>query len=644
MDPGFLLGSEAMNGSVVLTPAARRKASSWLWLANLALAAAVGINYLVHVPDTPSPKAWLFALPALVSTALSLTIVPGVLFVGLAHFLRSPGLLAGIQASFWTVFHVLLFADTRIYNAFRYHFNGQVWNLVYTRGSEDAIHLGTQVWAVIVMGLSVGVALELLAWRWILKRAERESTAPGRRPPFSRMAFVWLVILLPSVFVEKTIYAHSKLTRDRQLTHLARLFPLYARVPVDDLASKVLGLEREPSPRVELGGYALGYPHARPAIDPAGPRPDVIVIVVDCMRADLLTPRHAPRAAAWAENARRFANHLSGGNSTRFGLFALFYGIHGSYWFPTLAEKRSPVLIDTLAELSYEFGIFGSASMDYPELRTTCFSAIQDAVHDQFPGAEPWRRDEEAAGALIRWLAEREPGSAPVFAFLMLDSPHQTYSHPPDATPFTPSAPALDYLSMTRNEGPSAPELLAVRNRYWNAVHHADRVAGEVLEAIEASARFRNAIVLFTGDHGEEFLECGFFGHTSAFTREQVAVPFLLRGPNLEPTVETRPTSHLDFAPTLLEILGANPAGRSSWCLGENLFAPPQERRRVIAGWNELGVWTPNAVLRIPLSAFEFDVEAYDYSWQLLSDDGPILRDETETLERIGAECNRFLR
>ena len=41
--------------------------------------------------------------------------------------------------------------------------------------------------------------------------------------------------------------------------------------------------------------------------------------------------------------------------------------------------------------------------------------------------------------------------------------------------------------------------------------------------------------------------------------------------------------------------------------------------------------------------AFEFDVEVYDYGWQLLSDDRAVLEREAPTLEAVGAECNRFL-
>jgi hypothetical protein len=39
-----------------------------------------------------------------------------------------------------------------------------------------------------------------------------------------------------------------------------------------------------------------------------------------------------------------------------------------------------------------------------------------------------------------------------------------------------------------------------------------------------------------------------------------------------------------------------------------------------------------------------FDVEAYDYGWNLIDDDLALLQREHDTLEELGAECNRFLR
>ncbi len=622
----------------------RRQAAFQLWLANLLIGTLLGLNYLAHVPEARGLRVWLFALPALVSSVLTLTLVPGALFLLASQVVRSPQLLGGVQAAFWTLFQILLFADTRIYNIFRYHLNGQVWNLVYTRGSEDAIHLGWQVWSAIVFGLLLFIILQTWIWRRALRAAQIAGEASLRRG-FLRPALVWGAVLLPAVFLEKTIYASAHLTRDREITHLARLFPLYTPVPMEDLASKVLGVEdRSPRP-VELDGVELDYPLARPEIVSTRPRPNVLVLMIDCLRKDMLGPETTPELWRWSrQGVRRFEDHVSAGNSTRYGIFALFYGLHGSYWFPVLAERRAPVLIEELQRLGYEFGIFGSASMNYPELRATAWASIPGSVHDQFPSPQPWRRDELAGEALSRWLAERERDPEPFFAFLLLDSPHQTYSHPPGRTPFEPSAPELDYLAMTRNAGPEPQVLEAVRNRYRNAVHHSDAVLGSVLEAFQSSPLAEDTWIVVTGDHGEEFLECGFFGHTSAFTPPQIEVPFLMRGPGIDLGVERRPTSHLDFAPTLLETLGADPLARGDWCLGQNLLHPPDERERVISGWNELGVWTPGAILRVPLSPLAFDVEAYDYGWNLFSDDLEILREKRDTLELLGAECNRFLR
>lgn len=627
----------------------RRQAAFLLWMANLVLAVVVGVNYLAHVPsvDTGSAKMWLFALPALVSTALILTFVPGVIFTAAAHFVKSTRVLGLVQSGIWILFLTLLFADTRVYNMFRYHMGGQVWNLVTVRGSEDAIHLGWQVYTAITLGLTIGMGVQLFLWKRAIRRALLQESLPTTRRVLLRPSFVIGLVLLPVVFVEKTIYAQADLTRDRQITHLARLFPLYARVPMEDFASKVLGVENElppRPPRIELDGFALDYPNARPAMDPEGPRPNILIVMIDCLRQDRLTEEHTPNVARFADDSLLFEDHLSGGNSTRYGIFSLLYGLHGSYWVPMLAAQRSPVLIDTLAELGYEFGIFGSASMNYPELRKTAWSIVEENVRDEFESEFPWRRDELAADAMVAWLEGIEDEEAPFFGFILLDSPHQTYSHPPGTKQFYPSAAELDYMNVTQNEGPDPETLAAVRNRYNNAVYHADQVTGRILATLQSSSRYEDTVVIVTSDHGEEFRECGFFGHTSAFTPQQVAVPLVMRGPGIEPGVEKRPTSHLDIAPTLLELMGASPSGREAWCLGENLLDPPAERRRVISGWNELGVWTPGAILRVPLSLFEFDVEAYDYRWRLIVDDAAVLDEETGTLEQLGAECKRFLK
>jgi len=624
-------------------PAVRRRACFNLWLFNFGLGLIVGGNYLVHVPEVNSPRLWLFAIAALASSVLTLTLVPGAIFYAAGHWTRSVQWLGAVQAAFWALFQMLLFADTRIYNVFRYHFNGQVLNLVYTRGSEDAVHLGWRVWGTVLAMLLLFSLLQTLIWRRALAQAEA-SRERGARKSLLRPALVWS-ILLPTIFIEKTIYAQADLARDNQITHLARLFPMYTRVPMDDFASKVLGVDHGIPGRPELERVGLSYPHAIPVLDEHGPRPNILVIAIDCWRQDLLTETETPRIHAWAESgARRFDDHASGGNSTRYGLFSMFYGLYGTYWLPVLEQRRPPVLIDVLRDEGYEFGIFGSASMDYPELRDTVWVEVLESVRDDFSSPEVWRRDEMAAEAMLEWLDEREQEDKPFFGFLLLDSPHQTYSYPPDSEPFLPSARELDYVKVTRNEGPPPQLLEALFNRYRNAIHHADDVAGRLLEDFESSRHYEDTIIIVTGDHGEEFRECGFFGHTSAFTPPQILVPMLVRGPGFHPGVETFPTSHLDIPATLLETLGASPTVRRHWTLGGSMLEPEADRRRVLSGWNELGLWTPEGIIRVPLSLLEFDVELYDYHWNIRHNDLSVLRAESDALEQLGADCNRFLR
>jgi membrane-anchored protein YejM (alkaline phosphatase superfamily) len=118
----------------------------------------------------------------------------------------------------------------------------------------------------------------------------------------------------------------------------------------------------------------------------------------------------------------------------------------------------------------------------------------------------------------------------------------------------------------------------------------------------------------------------------------------LVRGPGFAAGSEVEATSHLDIPATLLEALGAHAGVRAHWTLGGNLLTPIPDRKRVISGWNELGLWTYDGIIRVPLSLLEFDVELYDYRWQIIHDDLSVLQAERETLEQLGAECNRFLR
>jgi membrane-anchored protein YejM (alkaline phosphatase superfamily) len=639
----------ASSGAPRVGARALRRAALELWLLNIAFSIAIGSNFLGHVGESLSSgvRGYLFVVAALVSTMALLTAIPGLSFLAWANVTRSARRFGIAQACAWSVFQVLLFADTRIYNMFGYHFNAQVWDLVFTRGSEDAVHFGWQVWAAILGGLGGVSVAQYFVWSRCVLHADKPRASQPLWLRWLRPGLAWSVLLLPAIAVEKTIYAQARLTRDREVTELAKLFPFYPRLASRDLATLVLGHDEPPMPRVEPSDETLAYPRAYPRSTPDGARPNVLFVVLDCWRRDMLSSEVTPGLESFAASCVRFDDHLSGGNSTRFGVFSLLYGLHGSYWFPFFAQRKSPVLLDVLQHQGYECRAFTSASANYPELRATAFAGLGDGLRDEWGVDEPWRRDELAAAALVEWQRERAARAAhePWFAFLFLDSPHQTYSHPPERTPFTPSAPSLNYMRISSGAlREESGELLEVYNRYRNAVSHAGEVAASALDELERVGALRNTVVVVTGDHGEEFLEHGAFGHTSNFSEEQVGVPLLLRMPGLAPGRETRPTSHADVPATILEALGAQPAERSNWCQGRNLLDPASERRRIVAGWQELGMWTSEGVLRIPLlDQDSFDIEAYTTEWRLMLDDRAMLERHADALAQLAHECRRFL-
>jgi membrane-anchored protein YejM (alkaline phosphatase superfamily) len=88
-----------------------------------------------------------------------------------------------------------------------------------------------------------------------------------------------------------------------------------------------------------------------------------------------------------------------------------------------------------------------------------------------------------------------------------------------------------------------------LRNRYRNAVYFEDALIGKIFHTLREQRLLDKSIVVITGDHGEEFFENGYFGHTSSFDDYQTKTVFVLHHPKTERHIVERITSHLDLVP-----------------------------------------------------------------------------------------------
>jgi len=144
--------------------------------------------------------------------------------------------------------------------------------------------------------------------------------------------------------------------------------------------------------------------------------------------------------------------------------------------------------------------------------------------------------EESTVTALLAWI-DSLPAKQPFLAAYLPVAGHHPYGSPAGG-PF----PYDDMLGC-----------------YRNALHYADRCVRHLWEGICQRRGGESLVLCVVGDHGQAFGEhAGNFGHSFALYEENLAVPLLFHAPGLtEPGCRyTHVASHLDVAPTLLDVLG----------------------------------------------------------------------------------------
>ena len=177
----------------------------------------------------------------------------------------------------------------------------------------------------------------------------------------------------------------------------------------------------------------------------------------------------------------------------------------------------------------------------------------------------------------LAWL--RESLDRPFFLWLHLMDPH---------APYFPKAEALDLME----DASVSPAEAVYLNSYWARgdlnEKRLERKRRDVIKLYDAGIRWADeqirrlserlvdlnlwdkCAVAVTADHGEEFLDHrGRFHAPEKPTQELIHVPLLLRAPGTARTEVEAPTSLMDLAPTLLDVMSLpSPAdfrGRSRW-------------------------------------------------------------------------------
>jgi len=586
-----------------------------------------------------------FAL-ALCLTYPALYLVPVVLVVGAVRGLRHLGLrraaspLGDAVAAVGCAAVVIgLWVDLRLHHYYGYHLNGFVWNLVTTPGGIRALGASDRTYQVAVAGV-VGVLAAEAALVAFATRLAR--TGPPRIAALARgrtwVPFLSLLAVL--AVAERFTFAVSDLRDYDPVLRHADSLPFYMPLTFKHAARR-LGFDV--TARAHFAVPATQSDLAYPASPLRGalpdPAPNVLWLCAESLRADAIDVQGTPALAALASRSLWFQDHLSGGNGTRMGVFSMFYGLPGSYWFSFLRENRGPVLLDWVIDHGYQVEAYTSDDFSYPEFAQTVFARVpREHLHEARPGFPSWQRDRETIASILAWLGQRDR-SRPFFVFAFLESPHAHYDFPPESVVATPFLEDFDYLT---SDPAGSADLL--HNRYRNSVRHLDQQIARLLDALADEGIEGRTIVVVTGDHGEEFMEKGRWGHGSQFSEEQIRVPLLLRVPGVAPDRIERLTSHLDLPATLLARLGVE-SPPSDYGSGMDLLGPDRRRFAVVADWNTVGLVDDAVKLRIPLQP-----TAWLRQTLTARDDSPLEHAKAAIAQRAGdladlvGELGRFRR
>ncbi len=137
--------------------------------------------------------------------------------------------------------------------------------------------------------------------------------------------------------------------------------------------------------------------------------------------------------------------------------------------------------------------------------------------------------------------------------------------------------------------GITPEEYRSIKQRYLGLVTLVDRSIGAILACLERFGLADNTIVVHTSDHGDGLGAHHLFGKETMF-EEATRVPLLIRLPDQTraKTIQ-QPISHIDFVPTLLDLLGQS---NHPQCAGRSLL--PLITEEVAVSRNVFLEWAPN--------------------------------------------------
>jgi arylsulfatase A-like enzyme len=315
-----------------------------------------------------------------------------------------------------------------------------------------------------------------------------------------------------------------------------------------------------------------GERRAEPGPRPWSGRPNVILYLVDTLRADRLGCYGAAKPVSpaiddFARGATLFERAVAQSSWTRPSVTSVLTGLgplaHGV---KTLDDRLADAAV-TLPELLRAAGYRTAAFSTNPHVSAATGLA---QGFDDFELVTDDPRSAAVNRRVLGWLAgrpEKAGKASPFFLYVHTIDPHAPYQPPFEllqrfAPGVLPDAGAVEEIRRAHlARGEERQRRVAQLSALYDAeVAANDRSFGELLAELRRRGLYDDALIVFVADHGEEFDEHGDLGHGQNLYGQTLDVPLIVKWPR-QARGERVPhlAQQLDLLPTVVSAAGLRP-------------------------------------------------------------------------------------
>jgi len=295
------------------------------------------------------------------------------------------------------------------------------------------------------------------------------------------------------------------------------------------------------------------------------PRPNIILISIDTLRADHLScygyKRPTPNIDALAEDGILFESAISQAPWTTASHMSVFTSLYPSVHRVThnaLSDVQS-TLTSVFQNSGYETAAFVEATALDPRFGfKRGFDLYQKKSDDPSARANNER--------IFHWLQSRSSGK-PFFLFAHYYDVHRKYQPPsPYDKIYAPHEIDVDYLitgPYGRRRSITFQQIYDIVALYDGEIRYVDDQIKNLVQFLKDHRLYQNSMIVLMADHGEGFLDHSLLDHGNSLYQELIHVPLIIKLPGNRNSGSRRSQTVrlIDVLPTVLDYTGLKANG-----------------------------------------------------------------------------------